>query len=416
MRIQRQVTSANAFALLLAASIVFAPAVAPAANLPLAKLAGTWEFALVGNTSCGQTSLWFSGDLNGDGQANGELWSSSACGVDTVSYQAFAIANWDSRNGKATATLSCGSGCTWHFDIQTTPNEQVMNLADVYDSTAYLTGTGVKMIVAGGEKASRSVHARISPNKAKAAPAITLAQLAGTWQIALSGQTGCGLNSLLFSGTLNAKGLAYGTLFSSSGCGTGAESNQTLTITGLDADGSGSAILTCGAGCGWSLIFQLSINKQIMNFVDIEDSNNYLAGSATKLDPNGTLTLGTFLGDWQITFSGNTDCGANALEFSGSLGTNGQGDGELRSSSGCGVNIDGTQDFTVTSFNADGSGTANLSCGNGCAWNFRIQVSPNGKVFALADVSDPNNYLAGIAIQYPFSTERDDTTPPVSQE
>jgi len=41
-----------------------------------------------------------------------------------------------------------------------------------------------------------------------------------------------------------------------------------------------------------------------------------------------------------------------------------------------------------------------LSCGNGCGWNFNIQVSGNKQMFSLVDVADGNdNVLAGTAVK-----------------
>jgi hypothetical protein len=54
--------------------------------------------------------------------------------------------------------------------------------------------------------------------------------------------------------------------------------------------------------------------------------------------------------------------------------------------------------ITITSLAANGSGTANLSCGSGCGFNFSIQVAPDRSTLNLVDVSDPGNYLEGTAI------------------
>jgi hypothetical protein len=121
----------------------------------------------------------------------------------------------------------------------------------------------------------------LSAAQAKMSP-ITIAQLAGPWQIALIGTTGCGSSSLLFTGTLNSSGTAVGTLIGSSGCGLEGTSTQTLTIRSLGANGSGVANLTCGSNCGWDFFIQVSPNKQVFNLVDLDASNNYLGGTAVK--------------------------------------------------------------------------------------------------------------------------------------
>jgi hypothetical protein len=121
----------------------------------------------------------------------------------------------------------------------------------------------------------------VGEQNAKAQPAMTISELAGPWQIGLEGNTGCGVTSLLFTGTLNSSGQATGTLVANSGCGPTSNS-QTLTINSLHSDGSGTANLTCGESCGWNLTIQVSPNKQVIGLVDVTDPENYLVGSAVK--------------------------------------------------------------------------------------------------------------------------------------
>ena len=115
----------------------------------------------------------------------------------------------------------------------------------------------------------------------KAKPPITIAGLAGPWQVAVVGNTGCGISSLLYNGTLNAQGKSSGTLTFNSGCGL-SNTTETFDILSLKSDGSGTAGLTCGSGCGWIFNIQVSPNRQVMNMVDVTDANNWLAGSAVK--------------------------------------------------------------------------------------------------------------------------------------
>lgn len=111
---------------------------------------------------------------------------------------------------------------------------------------------------------------------------VTVSQLAGPWQIAVVGNTGCGVTSLQFNGTLNSTGTAVGTLIGSSGCGT-SNNSETFTIESLNANGSGTAGLSCGSGCGWTFQIQVGINRQIFNLVDVTDpGNNVLAGTAIR--------------------------------------------------------------------------------------------------------------------------------------
>jgi hypothetical protein len=114
-------------------------------------------------------------------------------------------------------------------------------------------------------------------------PAITIAQLAGPWQIALVGFTGCGQTAMLFTGTLNSSGAAEGTLTGSSGGCAASSNTETFTITSLEPNGSGTASLSCGSGCGWGFNIQVAASKQVFNLVDVVNSpGDVLAGSAVK--------------------------------------------------------------------------------------------------------------------------------------
>ncbi len=68
----------------------------------------------------------------------------------------------------------------------------------------------------------------------------------------------------------------------------------------------------------------------------------------------------------------------------------------------CGDSVLASQSFKVTALNASGTGTAGLSCGVGCGWNLRIQVSPDRQVMNLIDVDpvNPGNYISGVAVHY----------------
>jgi hypothetical protein len=117
--------------------------------------------------------------------------------------------------------------------------------------------------------------------KPAAPPPITIAQLAGPWQIAIVGNTGCGVNSMLFNGKLSTTGVATGTLVgSSAGCGS-STTTETFTIISLKPNGSGTAGLTCGSGCGWVFNIQVMKSLQLFNLVDVSDGgSNVLAGTA----------------------------------------------------------------------------------------------------------------------------------------
>jgi hypothetical protein len=115
-------------------------------------------------------------------------------------------------------------------------------------------------------------------------PAITRAQLAGPWAATIVGNTGCGLTSMYVTFTLNSAGHGNGTatIVSHSQCGDSTTSGLSFNVNSLNANGSGTGGLTCGAGCGWVLAIQVSKSAQVFNLVDVEPTNphNYIAGTA----------------------------------------------------------------------------------------------------------------------------------------
>jgi hypothetical protein len=125
-----------------------------------------------------------------------------------------------------------------------------------------------------------------------------------------------------------------------------------------------------------------------------------ITGSIVKLSRAtiGTITKADLSGAWAATLTGDTGCGIATSHFTFTLSAAGSGSGTLQShTSGCG-NITNTQTFTITSLSSNGSGTATLTCGTGCAFTFTIQVTPDRSVFTLVDVTDPGNFLEGVAV------------------
>jgi hypothetical protein len=121
------------------------------------------------------------------------------------------------------------------------------------------------------------------PAEAQIAPDV--AHLAGPWQASLlwSG-SGCGAMSGLLRFTLDKNGTANAaSLTTHSGCGDGT-TTETFVIQSLDAQGSGTANLTCGPACGWNLNIQVARNGQVFNLVDVSPANpgNYVAGTAVR--------------------------------------------------------------------------------------------------------------------------------------
>jgi hypothetical protein len=109
---------------------------------------------------------------------------------------------------------------------------------------------------------------------------INKGDLAGTWQISLGGFTGCGQATELAVVTLNAAGTGTGTLQTHGACADTTLTGQTFTINTVSAKGSGTAGLTCGTSCGWTLAIQVSPDRSSMSLVDMSDPGNYLVGTA----------------------------------------------------------------------------------------------------------------------------------------
>lgn len=127
-----------------------------------------------------------------------------------------------------------------------------------------------------------------------------------------------------------------------------------------------------------------------------------LASLSQMSTSNATGVIGKedLSGPWAISLIGDTGCGPTTLLATGSLDSNGTGTVTLRGHSGCG-NSTSTEKFQILTLNANGSGTAGLTCNNqtGCGWTFTIQVSPERSVFSLVDITDVgNNRLQGTAV------------------
>ncbi len=109
---------------------------------------------------------------------------------------------------------------------------------------------------------------------------VSKGDLAGTWQITLGGVTGCGQSTELANITLNSNGSGTGTLQTHGSCGDSSLTAQTFTISSLKTNGSGTAGLSCGTGCGWAFTIQVSPDRSTFNLVDITDPGNFLEGTA----------------------------------------------------------------------------------------------------------------------------------------
>jgi hypothetical protein len=116
----------------------------------------------------------------------------------------------------------------------------------------------------------------------------------------------------------------------------------------------------------------------------------------------GKITTPDLFGQWVGTLSGVTGCGPTAMHFSMKLSAAAEGTGTLTMHGQCGDSVLQEQTFRVLTLDANGTGTANLTCGPGCGWNLRIQVSPDRTIMNLVDVDpvNPGNYVAGVAVHF----------------
>ena len=109
---------------------------------------------------------------------------------------------------------------------------------------------------------------------------VSKGDLAGNFQITLGGLTGCGQSTELATITLNGNGSGTGSLHTHGSCGDSSLTGQTFTVTSLKTNGSGTAGLSCGTGCGWTFTIQVSPDRSTFNMVDLTDPDNYLEGTA----------------------------------------------------------------------------------------------------------------------------------------
>ena len=113
----------------------------------------------------------------------------------------------------------------------------------------------------------------------------TIASFAGRWQMTIVGQTGCGFSTVVYYITLPRSGVGTQTSTShTAGCGDGNSTSLPFVIQSVNADGSGRANLSCGAGCGFNLTIQLAPNQQVFNAVDVDAVNpgNFIEGTAVR--------------------------------------------------------------------------------------------------------------------------------------
>jgi hypothetical protein len=118
------------------------------------------------------------------------------------------------------------------------------------------------------------------------------------------------------------------------------------------------------------------------------------------------VKVGDLAGSWQAALLwSNSGCGPASGLVNFTLDATGSTNsatfvGHAGAGPGCGDQTT-TQTFTIHTLNPNGSGTAGLTCGVACGWEFQIQVDRQRTIFNLVDVdpANPNNFVAGTAIR-----------------
>ena len=112
------------------------------------------------------------------------------------------------------------------------------------------------------------------------------------------------------------------------------------------------------------------------------------------------VTKAMMSGGWTAVLGGNTGCGISSMYVTFRLNSSGVGVATIQMhSTGCADSTTTNNPISIQTLAANGRGTANLSCGIGCGWQFKIQVAEGGHSFILADVepANPNNTPTGMA-------------------
>ena len=121
---------------------------------------------------------------------------------------------------------------------------------------------------------------------------------------------------------------------------------------------------------------------------------------ATPSSATGNVVKADLAGAWQVTLYGQGGCGVGTTLVNFTLNASGSATNavEKSHSAGCGDSTSTGNTFTIQTLNSNGSGTAGLSCGPSCGFTFSIQVAPDRSSFNLVDITDPNNFLVGVAV------------------
>ena len=124
------------------------------------------------------------------------------------------------------------------------------------------------------------------------------------------------------------------------------------------------------------------------------------ASAADRQQSSKQPWMSKLQGTWTITLIGFTGCGQSAMLVEVTLDAHGSGSATTTYHTQCGDNQQSGVPFVVQTLKADGRGTANLSCGSDCGWEFQIQMNQDYTIFNLVDVdpNNPGNFVQGVAI------------------
>jgi hypothetical protein len=371
--------------LMIASSVIFvlgtaAPSWATG-NIVKSDLKGTWRVSLRGPTDCGFSSMLATITFGTNGVGTGPLQIHGTCGDSTLPGQTFTVDTL-SKTGEGTASLTCGGGCEWSFEMQVAPSRALFNLVDVnpLETTHFLDGVGVLS----------------SP-----ADNIVTADLKGDWTIALMGNqlSDCGSGPE----TWTVSGLATGTLDTAGAGGLSVilhtraldfTTAVSFSILGLNADGSGTAFVECEPGFGFTFSIQVSPDRSIFNLVTVSpsDPGDFLAGMAIRRSTAGHITKTNLAGPWQGTGLSHEHGGVLTVLVTFKLNAKALASSTtvtLHSTGG-----DGTfkgEATRVETLNPDGSGTVCSGEAGDCNEPLRIQVSPDRSVIIAAGVHPPGS-------------------------
>jgi hypothetical protein len=112
--------------------------------------------------------------------------------------------------------------------------------------------------------------------------------------LSFAGITGCGYGTQVSDFALNSAGVGViapgASRYHTAGCGDGVSGVQTeFLVQTLNPDGTGTGNLSCGPGCGWNLLLQVSRNGEVISFTDVDPVNpeNFVSGTIIKKNSGG---------------------------------------------------------------------------------------------------------------------------------